>query len=98
MSAEARHFDIVRRPLVTEKSVGVAAHNRVVFEVAMKASKPLIREAVEKIFGVKVRRVNTLVRKGRIRRFRRHAGRMRDRKLAMITLVEGHSIDFSAGL
>lgn len=98
MSAENRHFDLLRKPITTEKSVSLSSHNGLAFEVAMDATKPQIREAVEKVFGVKVKAVNTLIRKGQIRRFRRHEGRMRNRKLAFVTLVEGHSIDFSVGM
>lgn len=98
MTAEAKHYDVLRKPVTTEKSVSLSVNNGLVFEVAMDASKPLIRESVEKVFGVKVKTVNTLVRKGQMRRFRRHQGRMRDRKLAFVILAEGHAIDFSAGL
>ncbi len=98
MTAEAKHYDVLRRPVTTEKSVSVSNQGGLVFEVAMDATKPQIRESIEKVFEVKVKDVNTLIRKGQKRRFRRHEGRMRNRKLAYVTLAEGHAIDFSAGL
>ena len=71
-------------------------NNALVFEVAIDASKPEIREAVESVFGVKVVGVNTCIRKGKATRFRGHRGRRRDRKHAVVTLAEGNSIDFSS--
>ncbi len=98
MSAEPRHYDILRRPVITEKSTNLSENNALVFEVAMGAGKPEIREAVEQVFGVKVRRVNTLIRKGKRKRFRGTLGRCRNWKKAVVTLEEGHSIDFSSKL
>lgn len=97
MTAEPRHYDLLRKPVVTEKSTALAVNNALVFEVAMDTDKPAIREAVEKVFEVKVEGVNTLVRKGKRKRFRGRPGRCRNRKMAIVTLRKGHSIDFSAG-
>lgn len=92
------HFDIIRAPLVTEKSTLASENNQVVFEVARGASKPQIKAAVEKLFNVKVKSVNTLVRKGKLKRFRGIKGRQSDVKRAIVTLEEGQSIDVTTGL
>ena len=96
MSAEPRHYDILRRPVITEKSTNLSENNALVFEVAVDSTKPEIREAVEAVFGVKVVSVNTNIRKGKATRFRGRRGRRRDRKHAVVTLAEGNSIDFSS--
>ena len=96
MTATSRHFDLLRRTVVTEKATLLSQYNSLMFEVAMDASKPEIRAAVESVFGVKVKRVNTSIRKGKNTRFRGRPGRRRDRKHAVVTLAEGHSIDFSS--
>ena len=96
MTATSRHYDLLRNPVVTEKSTLLSAYNSLVFEVSMDATKPQIREAVESVFGVKVVKVNTSIRKGKATRFRGRRGRQRDRKHAVVTLAEGHSIDFSS--
>ena len=84
--------------MVTEKSTLAAEHNKVVFNVARNASKPEIKAAVEALFGVKVKKVNTLVRKGKVKRFRGIRGRQKDVKKAIVTLEEGHNIDLLSGL
>ncbi len=98
MSANAAHYDIVRRPIVTEKTTMASEHGAVVFEVAIDAAKPQIKEAVEALFGVKVKAVNTTVTKGKRKRFRGMAGRRKDVKKAYVTLEEGNTIDVSTGL
>ena len=95
MSSDFRHYDILRRPIVTEKSTVLSAHNAHVFEVAIAADKPAVRAAVETVFGVKVKSVNTSIRKGKTKRWRGRRGRRRDVKLAVVTLEEGHSIDLA---
>ena len=85
-------------PAITEKSTLVSEQNQVVFNVAKDASKPEIKAAVEALFGVKVKAVNTLVRKGKVKRFRGFIGKQKDVKKAVVTLVEGQSIDVSTGL
>lgn len=92
------HFDIIRAPLVTEKSTLASENNQVVFRVARDATKPAIKAAVEKLFNVKVKSVNTLVRKGKVKRFRGIKGRQSDWKKAIVTLEEGQSIDVTTGL
>jgi len=92
------HYDIIRRPVITEKSTAASEHNKVVFVVAPSATKPQIKQAVEALFKVKVKAVNTLVRKGKNKRFRGIAGRTSDSKRAIVTLVEGQTIDVTTGL
>lgn len=93
-----RHYDIILTPVVTEKSTLVSEQNKVVFNVAKDATKPEIKEAVEALFKVKVVSVNTLNRKGKVKRFRGVIGRRSDEKKAIVTLAEGHMIDISSGL
>jgi large subunit ribosomal protein L23 len=96
--ADLKHYDTIIAPVITEKSTMASDHNQVVFRVANKATKPEIRAAVEALFNVKVTAVNTLNRKGKVKRFRGTLGRQRDFKKAIVTLAEGHSIDVSTGL
>ena len=91
-------YDIVRRPVITEKSTLLSEHNAVVFKVADKATKPEIKAAVEGLFNVKVLAVNTMVVKGKTKRFRGREGRRSDWKKAMVRLAEGQSIDLTTGL
>lgn len=95
---ELRHYDVIVSPVVTEKSTMASENNQVVFNVAKKATKPEIKAAIEALFKVKVTGVNTLVRKGKVKRFRGTRGRQSDVKKAVVTLAEGHSIDVSTGL
>ena len=95
---DLRHYDVIVSPAITEKSTLASEANQVVFNVARNASKPEIRAAVEALFGVKVAAVNTLVRKGKLKRFRGRLGRQSDVKKAVVTLAEGHSIDIATGL
>ncbi|MGA2996970.1 50S ribosomal protein L23 [Bradyrhizobium sp.] len=95
---DPRHYDIIVSPVVTEKATMASEHNKVVFRVASKATKPQIKEAVEKLFDVKVKRVNTLVRKGKTKVFRGSFGSQSDVKRAVVTLEEGHRIDVTTGL
>jgi large subunit ribosomal protein L23 len=95
---DLRHYDVIVSPAITEKSTLVSEQNQVVFNVARRATKPEIKAAVEALFGVKVTAVNTLLRKGKTRRFRGIAGKQSDVKKAYVTLAEGQSIDVSTGL
>ena len=92
------HYDIIRRPLITEKATLVAEENKIVFEVSMDADKKSIKEAVEALFKVKVTKVNTLLQKGKTKRFRGFEGRRNDMKKAIVTLAEGESVDITTGL
>ncbi|QIK40127.1 50S ribosomal protein L23 [Pontivivens nitratireducens] len=98
MSAKAELYDVIRRPIITEKSSLASEANAVVFEVAIDANKPQIKEAVEGLFNVKVKAVNTTVTKGKVKRFRGRLGTRKDVKKAYVTLEEGNSIDVSTGL
>jgi large subunit ribosomal protein L23 len=95
---DLRHYDVIVSPAITEKSTMASEQNQVVFNVAKKASKTEIKAAVEALFGVKVMAVNTLVRKGKIKRFRGTIGRQSDVKKAVVTLADGQSIDVATGL
>ncbi len=97
MSKE-KYYDIVLSPVITEKSTLMTDQNKVMFNVAKNATKPQIKEAVEALFGVKVKAVNTLVRKGKVKRFRNTIGRQSDVKKAVVTLEEGQTIDVTGGL
>jgi len=93
-----KHYDIIRNPVVTEKSTMASENGQVVFDVAIDATKPEIKAAVEALFSVKVKAVNTLIRKGKVKRFRGRPGVRNDVKKAVVTLVDGQSIDISTGL
>jgi large subunit ribosomal protein L23 len=91
-------YDVVVAPVVTEKSTRVSEHNQVVFKVKKDATKPEIKEAVETLFGVKVTAVNTLIQKGKMKRFKGRVGYRSDVKKAIVTLAEGQSIDVTTGI
>ena len=93
-----KHYDVIRRPVITEKATLGSENNQVTFEVALDASKPEIKAAVEALFDVKVKRVNTLRQKGKIKRFRGIRGKRPDVKKAIVTLAEGDSIDVTTGV
>jgi large subunit ribosomal protein L23 len=97
-TTDPRHYDIIVAPLITEKATNASEFNKVVFEVAMTATKPQIKEAVEKLFDVKVKSVNTLHRRGKVRVFKGRYGRTSDTKRAIVTLEEGQKIDVTTGL
>ena len=97
MSLE-KHYDIIRSPVITEKSTLLSEHNQVMFNVAKTATKPEIKSAVETLFEVKVKAVNTLNRKGKTKRFKGMLGQQSDVKKAIVTLVDGESIDVTTGL
>ena len=98
MSAKPEHYDVIKRPVITEKATMTSESNGVVFEVAKDANKPQIKEAVEALFGVKVKAVNTTVTKGKTKRFRGRLGTRADVKKAYVTLEEGNTIDVQTGL
>jgi large subunit ribosomal protein L23 len=95
---DPRHYDVVIAPVITEKATMASEHNKVVFKVARNATKPQIKEAVEKLFDVKVKSVNTLNRPGKMKVFRGRFGMQQDQKRAIVTLEEGHRIDVTTGL
>ena len=97
MSRE-QYYDVIRRPVITEKSTLASEYNQVVFRVSLDADKKIIKEAVEALFDVKVKAVNTLRRKGKVKRFRGIRGKQNDVKQAIVTLEDGHSIDVTTGL
>ena len=95
---DPRHYDVIVSPVITEKATLASELNQVIFRVAPHATKPQIKEAVEKLFDVKVKSVNTLVRKGKTKVFRGNFGSQSDVKRAIVTLEEGHRIDVTTGL
>jgi large subunit ribosomal protein L23 len=95
---DPRHYDVILSPVITEKSTNASEHNKVVFKVRGTATKPQIKDAVEKLFDVKVRSVNTLVRKGKLKVFKGMLGVQSSSKRAIVTLEEGHRIDVTTGL
>ena len=97
-ASDARHFDVIISPIITEKATMQSEHNQVVFRVRKDATKPQIKAAIESLFDVKVTSVNTLVRKGKTRVFRGVRGRTSDVKKAIVTLVDGQKIDVTTGL
>jgi large subunit ribosomal protein L23 len=95
---DPRHYDVILSPIITEKATAASERSQVMFRVARTATKPQIKEAVEKLFDVKVKSVNTLVRKGKVKAFRGSRGEQSDVKKAIVTLEEGHRIDVTTGL
>jgi large subunit ribosomal protein L23 len=95
---DPRHYDVIVAPVITEKATMLSEHNKVVFKVARTATKPQIKAAIEKLFDVKVKSVNTLVTEGKMKVFRGRLGQRSDVKKAVVTLEEGHSIDVTTGL
>lgn len=95
---DIRHYDVIVSPVITEKSTLASESNQVIFNVSKNATKPAIKRAVEALFGVKVTSVNTLMRKGKTKRFRGIIGRQSDVKKAVVTLADGQSIDVTTGL
>ncbi|SCY96080.1 50S ribosomal protein L23 [Microvirga guangxiensis] len=98
MSLDPRHYDVIVSPVITEKATALSEQNKVVFKVRPEATKPQIKEAVEKLFDVKVKSVNTLVTKGKVKLFRGTRGQRSDVKKAVVTLEEGQTIDVTTGL
>ncbi|MDO9637237.1 MAG: 50S ribosomal protein L23 [Pseudotabrizicola sp.] len=98
MSAKPQHYDLIKKPIITEKATMASEHGAVVFQVAMDATKPMIKEAIEAVFGVKVKAVNTTITKGKTKRFKGRPGVRSDKKKAYVTLEEGNTIDVSTGL
>jgi len=97
-SYDPRHYDIIVSPVITEKATMASEYNQVVFKVRKDATKPQIKAAVEKLFDVKVKAVNTLICMGKTKIFRGFRGKQSDVKKAVVTLVEGHKIDVTTGL
>jgi large subunit ribosomal protein L23 len=96
--AKLTAYDVIRTPVITEKATAASEHNKVIFNVAAKATKNDIKTAVEQLFGVKVKTVNTLVRKGKRKAFRGRIATLGDVKKAIVTLEDGQSIDVTSGL
>ena len=97
-AVSVQDMEIIRRPLITEKAMKGSEHNQVVFQVSLSATKPEIKKAVESVFGVKVKSVNTLRQMGKQKLFRGRKGVRSETKKAIVTLAEGQSIDVTAGV
>jgi len=95
---DARHYDVILAPHITEKATLLSENNAVVFKVANDATKPQIKEAVEALFDVKVTGVNTIVQKGKSKRWKGKPYKRTDIKKAVVTLAEGQSIDITEGV
>jgi len=95
---DLKAYDIIRTPVITEKATLASENNQVIFEVARDATKPEIKSAIEELFKVKVKSVNTILTKGKVKKFRGMSYRRSDTKKAVVTLMEGHSIDVTSGL
>ena len=91
-------YDIIRRPIITEKATLASENGTIAFEVSINSTKKQIKNAIENLFNVKVNSVNTLIIKGKVKRFRGKLGKRRDLKKAYVTLAEGNTIDVSTGL
>ena len=91
-------LDIIRYPIVTEKSTNLSSHNQVTFAVLKTASKPEIKAAIESVFGVSVKAGNTLIKKGKVKRFKGRVGVQEDVKKAIITLNDGQQLDLGSGI
>lgn len=98
MTNNVKHYDVIKSPVITEKATLGSEHNQVTFKVAIDASKPEIKAAVEALFDVKVTKVNTLRQEGKVKRFRGVTGKRAEYKKAMVTLAEGSSIDVTTGV
>ena len=98
MSAKPEHYDVIVKPIITEKATMTSENNGVVFQVAKDSNKPQIKQAIEALFGVKVKAVNTTITKGKTKRFKGRPGVRSDVKKAYITLEAGNSIDVTTGL
>ena len=96
--SDERAYELLRAPIVTEKSTRGSEFGQVTFQVPVDASKPEIKQAVERLFEVKVRAVNTILIKGKTKRFRGRPGRRSDYKKAVVTLAEGQTIDLMSGV
>ena len=97
-TSDPRHYDIILAPVITEKATGASEHDKVIFKVAMTATKPQIKEAVERLFDVKVKSVNTLRRRGKWKVFKGRLGQQSVSKRAIVTLEAGQKIDVTTGL
>jgi len=97
-TSDPRHYDVIIAPVITEKATIASEHNKVVFKVRRDATKPQIKDAVEKLFDVKVKSINTLIRPGKKKAFKQRLGQQSDTKRAIVTLEEGHRIDVTTGL
>jgi large subunit ribosomal protein L23 len=98
MTQNVRHYETIVAPVITEKATLASESNQFVFKVARHATKPQIKAAIEQLFDVKVTAVNTLLRKGKTKRFRGVRGRQQDMKKAIVTLADGYRIDMTTGL
>ena len=96
--ARPEHYDVIRRPVITEKATMASEANAVVFEVAPEAHKPQIKQAVEALFGVSVKSVNTMTQKGKTKRWKGKPYKRSDVKKAVVTLAPGQSIDVTSGI
>tara|TARA_Y100001968_G_C18926364_1_gene512186 strand:+ start:16 stop:345 length:330 start_codon:yes stop_codon:yes gene_type:complete len=98
MVSQNKAYQVILSPLVTEKSTQLSEFNKIVFSVPVNATKLEVKSSIEKIFSVKVKTVNTILRKGKLKRFKGVLGRRSNTKKAIVTLAPGNTIDLSAGV
>jgi large subunit ribosomal protein L23 len=98
MAVTLRHYDVILAPHITEKSTLLSEQNKVVFKISLDATKKEVSDAIEGIYGVKVTKVNTIITKGKTKRFRGIKGRRSDVKKAIVTLAEGQTLDITTTL
>jgi large subunit ribosomal protein L23 len=97
-SADVKHYDTIIAPIITEKATILSDQNKIVFKVPVTATKKDVKAAIEALFKVKVVSVNTILVKGKTKRFKGVAGKRSDVKKAIVTLAAGQSIDVTTGL
>jgi large subunit ribosomal protein L23 len=97
-TSDPRHYEVILSPVITEKATIASEHSQVMFRVARNATKPQIKEAGEKLFDVKVKAVNTHIRKGKVKAVKGRVGVQSPTKRAIVTLQEGFTIDVTTGL
>ena len=96
--SQNKAYQVILNPLVTEKSTQLSEYNKIVFSVPLNASKLEVKSSIEKIFSVKVKSVNTILHKGKLKRFKGVLGKRSNTKKAIVTLVPGNTIDLSVGV
>ena len=92
-----KFYDLIKKPIITEKATILSNNSQVIFSVPMAASKSIVKQAVEKLFGVNVKKVNMLVLKGKTKRFKGKMGKRKNEKKAIISLEKGQKIDITTG-
>ena len=93
-----KFYDLIKKPIITEKATILSNNSQVVFSIPMDASKPIVKQAVEKLFGVNIKKINIIVSKGKTKRFKGKKGKRKNEKKAIISLEKGQKIDITTGI